>query len=154
MRLFRVLAARLRGLFRREAVIRDIDEEMRLHVEMATEANIERGMSPAEARRAALRSFGNLDSLRARAYEVRGGGMLETLLRDVKYAARAMARRPGFTAVAALTLAVGVGANTAIFSVVEAVLLRPLPYRHAERTVVVWEHNRAGTRPRLRIRIV
>ena len=139
----KVFSARVQGLFRREAVIGDIDEEMRLHLEMQVEANVERGMPPEEARRAALRSFGNFDSVRERAYEVRGGGMIETFLQDVRYAVRMLAKRPGFTAVAALTLALGVGANTAIFSVVEAVLLRALPYRHADRSVVVWENNRS-----------
>ncbi|HEY4575019.1 MAG TPA: ABC transporter permease [Thermoanaerobaculia bacterium] len=139
MRLLNVLSARLRALLRREAVIGDIDEELRLHLEMEVEANAGRGMAPEEARRAALRTFGNFDSVRERAYEIRGGGLLETFSQDVRYAGRMLARQPGFTAVAALTLALGIGANTAIFSVVEAVLLRPLPYRHAERTVLLWE---------------
>lgn len=147
MRLRNVLLARLRALFGREAVIGDIDEELRLHLEMEAEANVERGMPPEEARRAALRTFGNFDSIRERAYEVRGGGMIETLLQDLRYAGRMLTKQAGFTVVAALTLALGVGANTAIFSVVEAVLLRDLPYQHAERVVVVWENNRPRNRP-------
>jgi putative ABC transport system permease protein len=142
MRLLNVLSDRLRALRGREAVIGDIDEELRLHLEMEAEANVGRGMAPEEARRAALRTFGNLDSVRERAWEVRGGGLLETLSQDLRYAGRMLARRPGFTAVGVLTLALGVGANTAIFSVVEAVLLRPLPYRHAGRVVMVWESHR------------
>ncbi|HYO15523.1 MAG TPA: ADOP family duplicated permease, partial [Thermoanaerobaculia bacterium] len=147
MKLFNVLSARLRALFGREAVIGDIDEELRLHLEMEAETNVAKGMPPEEARRAALRSFGNFDSVRERAYEVRGGGLLETVSQDVRYAARMLSKHPGFTAIAALTLALGVGANTAIFSVVEAVLLRDLPYGHADRAVVMWENNRSASRP-------
>ncbi len=144
MSLLRVFSARLHGLLRREAVIGDIDEEMRLHVEMETEANIERGMPPAEARRAALRSFGNLDRLRDVAYGVRGGGFLETFMQDVWYGARVLAKNKGFTAVAVLTLALGIGANTAIYSVVHQLLLRRLPYTDPERIVLLWEVSPEG----------
>jgi putative ABC transport system permease protein len=142
MRLLNVLSARLRALLGREAVIGDIDEELRLHLEMEAEANVGKGMAPEEARRAALRTFGNFDSIRERAYEVRGGGIMESISQDIRYAVRMLTKRAGFTAVAALTLALGVGANTAIFSVVEAVLLRDLPYPNAEKIVMVWERYR------------
>ncbi|HEX2222856.1 MAG TPA: ABC transporter permease, partial [Thermoanaerobaculia bacterium] len=139
MRLVNVVSARLGALLRREAVIGDIDEELRCHLEMETEANLRRGMPPAEARRAALKAFGNYDSIRERSYAVRGGGMMEAMVQDARYAVRMLAKNSAFTVVAVLTLALGVGANTAIFSAVEGVLLRPLPYPHAERTVVMWE---------------
>ncbi len=84
-------------------------------------------------------SFGNFDSVRERAYAVRGGGLLETFLQDVRYGARVLAKHKGFTAVAVLTLALGIGANTAIFSVVIDLLLRPLPYPGSERIVMLWE---------------
>jgi putative ABC transport system permease protein len=139
-----IFAARLRALARREAVIEDIEEEIRLHVEMATEANIERGMRPEEARRTALMSFGNLGRVKDLAYEVRGGGMIETFLQDIRYGVRVLARHRGFTAVAVLTLALGIGANTAIFSVVNELLMRPLPFRDAERLVMLWEISSEG----------
>src|SRR5258707_4696184 len=131
MSLFNICPARLRAMLGREAVIPDIDAEMRLHIEMETEANIERGMSPAEARQAALKSFGNLCSVRDRAYEVRGGGMAETLLQYIRYATRVLAKHNGFTLVAVLTLALGIGADTAIFSVVHEPLPRPLHFPYA-----------------------
>ena len=144
MSLFKTISARLHGLLRREAVIGDIDEEMRLHLQMVVEENVERGMAPEEARRAALRSFGNLDKNRERAWEVRGGGVAEAFLQDVRYGARLLARHKGFTAVAALTLALGIGANTAIYSVVDELLLNPLPYPGAERIAMVWEVTPEG----------
>ena len=144
MGFLRLISARLHGLLRREAVIGDIDEEMRLHLQMVVEENVERGMAPEEARRAALRSFGNFDKIRERAWEVRGGGGIETFLQDVRYGARLLARNKAFTTVAVLTLALGIGANTAIFSVVNELLLRPLPFPEAERIVLLWEISPVG----------
>ncbi|MBV9927383.1 MAG: ABC transporter permease [Acidobacteria bacterium] len=144
MRWWNFLRARLRALTGRESVIDDIDEELRLHVEMEAEENVARGMSPAEARRAARLSFGHFDSMRDAAYTVRGGGLMETFLQDVRYGARVLAKHKGFTAVAVLTLALGIGANTAIFSAVNDLLLRPLPYTDADRVVMLWEVTPEG----------
>jgi putative ABC transport system permease protein len=126
---FNELVARVRGLLRRETVLDDIDEELRSHVEMATDENIARGMHPAAARRAALASFGSVGRARESAFDVRGGGWLDALWQDVRFGARLLAARPGFAVAAAATLALGIGATTAVFGVVNGVLLRPLPYR-------------------------
>jgi putative ABC transport system permease protein len=144
MRWFNVLRDRIRALRQRETVINDIDREMRSHLELQVEANIRAGMSPDEARVQALRSFGNVNKAVDAAYDVKGGGLLESLTQDVRYGVRMLAKHKAFTSVAVLTLALGIGANTAIFSVVNELLLRPLPYRDAERIVMLWEVTPEG----------
>src|SRR4051812_47031375 len=144
MRIFRVLSDRLRALFNSEGVIRDIDEELRLHVQMEFEANLARGRTQEEARAIAAKQFGNYDCVRDQSYEVRGGGMLETLIQDIKYGARVLSGNKAFTLIALFTLALGIGANTAIFSVVYSLLMRPLPYPNANRIVMLWERSPRG----------
>ncbi|HUP41942.1 MAG TPA: ABC transporter permease, partial [Thermoanaerobaculia bacterium] len=130
---------RLQSLWRRERLDRELDEELRFHVDMATERNLGRGMSPEAARRAALRSFGGVERHRDLARDARGVHFLETLLFDLRLGARSLRRTPAVTGAALLTIAVAVGATTLIWALVDAVLLRPLPYREPERLVQLWE---------------
>jgi len=129
----RILLSRLWSLVRSRQTDREIDDEITSHLAEATDAYIEQGLSPEEARRAALRSFGGVTQTKEVYRDVRSFMSLDDLARDLRHTVRTLWRSPGFTIVTVVTLALGIGATTAIFSVVNGVFLRPLPYPNAER---------------------
>jgi len=144
MALLRNLGAGLRGLFRKEQVEREMDEELRGYLDAAVNEKMRRGMSREEAMRAARIEMGSAEALKEQVRDVGWETSLESFLQDVRYGLRTLRKNPSFTSVAVLALALGIGANTAMFSVIEAVLFRPLPYRNANEIVRVastWERN-------------
>jgi putative ABC transport system permease protein len=133
------LILRIRSLFRKDAVDSELDSELQFHIDMQTRENIAQGMRAEEARYAARRSFGPVDQMKEECRDQRRVNLIETFAADVRHGLRLLAKNPGSTVTAVTTLALGIGTCTAIFSVVNAALLRPLPFADPDRVVLVWE---------------
>jgi predicted permease len=137
----------LRALFRSARVDTDLADEMRFHVERETEANISRGMSPHAARRAARLTFGSVDAAQEWSRDDRPGAGIRQMLRDVRFGVRLLGKAPMFGITGIAIVALGIGAATAVFSVIYGVMLRPLPYRQPERLVSIWLQRAARSFP-------
>jgi predicted permease len=143
----RTLVARITAFFRKRDLDRDLDQELAVHLELATEDNIRRGLSPEEARRDALIRFGGVEAAREHHRDARGLPWLDSILHDIRYALRTLRRDAAFTTVALLILALGIGANTAVFSLGNVFLFRPLPVKDADRLTVVAVQSKADADP-------
>ena len=141
---FRRALRRLTALTRKRALDGELENEILAHLELVEREALARGLSPEEARRAARLSFGGIEQMKEEHRDSRSFHWIETLSRDLRYGLASMRRAPGFSAVVVGVLALGIGANVAMFSIVDAVLLKPLPFDAPDRIVGVWGHHDRG----------
>src|SRR6266542_1701343 len=139
MNWWRKVQSRLQALFRKQDLDAQMDAEMRSHIEMQTQENLNAGMNPEEARYAALRQFGWVESSKETCRERRGVNWVEHLVHDFRYGLRMLRKNPGSTLMAVLILALGIGGNTAVFSVVDKAILNPIPGKDSDKLITLQE---------------